>query len=48
MMLKIYAIQIVNHAVNIQSFVRGDITQKSCLILDEIDGSDPHAQMKID
>jgi len=34
-------------SVNIQSFIRGDISKKTCLILDEIDGSDPHAQLKI-
>jgi hypothetical protein len=34
-------------SVNIQSFVRGDYHKKTCLILDEIDGSDPHAQVKI-
>ena len=34
-------------SVNIQSFIRGDVTKKTCLILDEIDGSDPHAQLKI-
>jgi hypothetical protein len=33
--------------VNIQSFMRGDTTRKTCVILDEIDGSDPHAQTKI-
>jgi replication-associated recombination protein RarA len=33
--------------VNIQSFIRGDITRKTCVILDEVDGSDPHAQAKI-
>lgn len=33
--------------VNIQSFLRGDIHLKTCVILDEIDGSDPHAQTKI-
>jgi hypothetical protein len=33
--------------VNIQSFIRGDTKQKTCIILDEIDGSDPHAQAKI-
>jgi hypothetical protein len=33
--------------VNIQSFLRGDKTRKTCVILDEIDGSDPHAQAKI-
>ena len=34
-------------SVNIQSFLRGDRTRKTCVILDEIDGSDPHAQAKI-
>jgi hypothetical protein len=34
-------------AVNIHSFMRGDITKKTCVILDEVDGSDPHAQNKI-
>jgi hypothetical protein len=34
-------------SVNIQSFIRGDHTRKTCVILDEIDGSDPHAQAKI-
>jgi hypothetical protein len=34
-------------AVNIYSFIRGDPTSKTCVILDEIDGSDPHAQTKI-
>lgn len=33
--------------INIQSFIRGDTTRKTCVILDEIDGSDPHAQAKI-
>jgi hypothetical protein len=33
--------------INIQSFLRGDRTRKTCIILDEIDGSDPHAQSKI-
>jgi hypothetical protein len=33
--------------INIQSFLRGDTTRKTCVILDEIDGSDPHAQTKI-
>jgi len=33
--------------VNIQSFIRGDTKRKTCIILDEIDGSDPHAQAKI-
>jgi len=34
-------------AINIHSFMRGDHTKKTCVILDEIDGSDPHAQTKI-
>jgi hypothetical protein len=34
-------------SVNIQSFIRGDFERKTCLILDEIDGSDPHAQTKL-
>lgn len=34
-------------AVNIHSFIRGDKLSKTCVILDEIDGSDPHAQTKI-
>jgi len=34
-------------SVNIQSFLRGDTTRKTCVILDEVDGSDPHAQAKI-
>lgn len=34
-------------AVNIHSFLRGDITSKTCVLLDEIDGSDPHAQNKV-
>lgn len=34
-------------AVNIHSFLRGDTTAKTCVILDEIDGSDPHAQAKV-
>jgi hypothetical protein len=33
--------------VNIQSFIRGNVRQKTCVILDEVDGSDPHAQAKI-
>ena len=33
--------------VNIQSFIRGDRGRKTCVILDEVDGSDPHAQAKI-
>jgi len=34
-------------AINMQSFLVGDPTRKSCIILDELDGSDPHAQTKI-
>lgn len=34
-------------AVNIHSFLRGDHSLKTCVILDEVDGSDPHAQNKI-
>ena len=34
-------------AVNIHSFIRGETTKKTCVILDEVDGSDPHAQNKI-
>lgn len=34
-------------AVNISAFIRGDIHSKTCVILDEIDGSDPHAQTKV-
>jgi hypothetical protein len=34
-------------AVSIHSFIRGDRHKKTCVILDEIDGSDPHAQTKI-
>jgi hypothetical protein len=33
-------------AVNIHAFMRGD-DSKTCVILDEIDGSDPHAQNKV-
>jgi hypothetical protein len=33
--------------VNIQSFIRGESSRKTCVILDELDGSDPHAQAKI-
>jgi hypothetical protein len=33
--------------VSIQSFLRGETKRKTCVILDEIDGSDPHAQSKI-
>jgi hypothetical protein len=34
-------------SINISSFLTGNYTRKTCLILDEIDGSDPHAQQKI-
>lgn len=34
-------------AVNIHSFIRGETSMKTCVILDEVDGSDPHAQNKI-
>jgi hypothetical protein len=34
-------------AVNIQSFLCGERNRKTCVILDEVDGSDPHAQTKI-
>jgi len=34
-------------AVNIFSFIKGDINRKTCVILDEVDGSDPHAQARI-
>ena len=34
-------------AISIHSFIRGDMHKKTCVILDEIDGSDPHAQTKI-
>ena len=34
-------------AVSIHVFMRGDRHRKTCVILDEIDGSDPHAQGKI-
>jgi hypothetical protein len=33
--------------VSIHSFIKGDYTKKICVILDEVDGSDPHAQSKI-
>lgn len=33
--------------VSIHSFIRGDKTKRTCVILDEVDGSDPHAQGKI-
>ena len=31
-------------AVNIHSFIRGETSRKTCVILDEVDGSDPHWQ----
>jgi DNA polymerase III delta prime subunit len=34
-------------SVNIYSFMKGDRNKKTCVILDEVDGSDPHAQSKI-
>lgn len=34
-------------SVSIQSFLRGERNRKTCVILDEVDGSDPHAQTKI-
>ena len=34
-------------AVNIHSFIRGETMKRTCVILDEVDGSDPHAQNKI-
>jgi replication-associated recombination protein RarA len=34
-------------SINIHSFIVGNLQKKTCLILDEIDGSDPHAQNKI-
>lgn len=34
-------------AVSISAFMRGDRNRKTCVILDEVDGSDSHAQGKI-
>jgi hypothetical protein len=34
-------------AVNIHSFLMNEPKKKTCVILDEVDGSDPHAQNKI-
>jgi len=34
-------------SVNILSFLNGNKDMKTCVILDEVDGSDPHAQKKI-
>ena len=39
-------IQSCRHTVSISSLIRGD-QKPTCLILDEIDGSDPHAQRKL-
>lgn len=39
-------IQSCEHSRSISSLIRGD-SRKLCLILDEIDGSDPHAQRKL-
>lgn len=39
-------IQSCEHSRSISSLIRGD-NKKICLILDEIDGSDPHAQRKL-
>ena len=39
-------IQCCNHTRSISSLIRGD-QKRTCLILDEIDGSDPHAQRKL-
>lgn len=33
--------------VSIASFLRGDRTKRTCVILDEVDGADPHAQAKL-
>ena len=34
-------------SVNIHSFIRNEPSKTTCVILDEVDGSDPHAQRKI-
>lgn len=39
-------VQSCEHTRSIASLIRGDI-KRLCLILDEIDGSDPHAQRKL-
>lgn len=39
-------VQSCEHTRSISSLLRGD-TKRICLILDEIDGSDPHAQRKL-
>ncbi len=33
--------------INIQSLLRNEIAKVTCVVLDELDGSDPHAQRKI-
>lgn len=33
--------------VNFTSFLKYDVPRKTCVILDEIDGSDPHAQRRV-
>lgn len=39
-------VQSCEHTTSIMSLVRGD-KKRTCLVLDEIDGSDPHAQRKL-
>jgi hypothetical protein len=39
-------VQSCEHTQSISSFIRGD-KRRRCLVLDEIDGSDPHAQRKL-
>lgn len=34
-------------SVSIASFLRGDYHKRTCVILDEVDGADPHAQAKL-
>jgi DNA polymerase III delta prime subunit len=41
-----HLVQSCQHTISISSLIRGDQTPM-CLILDEIDGSDPHAQRKL-
>lgn len=41
-----HLVQSCQHTMSISSLIRGDQTPL-CLILDEIDGSDPHAQRKL-
>lgn len=33
--------------VSIASFIRGDTTRRTCVVLDEVDGADPHAQASL-